>query len=549
MKQKIKTGIPFRDFHFVMNNIQLCNSTLDLTVHQKPLLHTLLLITGGQGNLKIENESIKLHRGACIYIRPEIPMVFAQKSDEPLVYFKLSFSINYIDGSDAKEENDNVTTVRPLNQNEWLHDGLMENLPTHMLEKKMQELLQYWDEEDEWLQIQNHFRFQNLIYFIVEHMGNRVGEKNAKLAVERTIQYLQQHYREVSNIEQLAQMANMSRRWYNTLFKEMTGQSPTEYLTELRINRAKELMHIAGNRLYDIAREVGFQDEHYFSRRFKQSVGASPRHYIMNRRHLGISVTYPELLYSIGVTPIAAPVGNDDFPEYLKEPFSNISRLPCTRELDYDTIRSVKPDLILAPMWKDQQNYETLSSIATTVLLPERDNWREELCDIAEVLGKKKEAKHVIQNYEYQIEIARVRLREILQNESVAYLRVTKNEAVIYGRQSSRGKMLHEELGLQTMPALHNEQLGYTLAKESSFKFDADHIILHLDQPSHNAQKMYVQWARGNQANNEKLFKGKSIYPVGGMHWYNFSFSPLATCLAIQELISCLESKKNINHV
>ena len=51
------------------------------------------------------------------------------------------------------------------------------------------------------------------------------------------------------------------------------------YVTQLRLNRAKELLSATDMKIRDIAQAVGFEDEKYFSRRFTQEVGMSPNEY------------------------------------------------------------------------------------------------------------------------------------------------------------------------------------------------------------------------------------------------------------------------------
>lgn len=538
MSQKIKKAIPFRDLHFAMNDIELCCITSDdmetETYHIKSVEHTLLLIVGGKGFLKIESSLVSLQKGHCIHLPPKTKATFTltQESGEPLQYYMLTFDMFYkVVGSINSSATDEV-----------FPHGVIKGLHFQLIEEKMKALLSHVNEQDARLLMQQHFHFQQLIYFMLEH-NNQERTENAKVAVERTIQYIQEHYQEVTHIEQLAQMANMSRRWYNSLFKDITGQNPTDYLTEVRIRRAKELLSMTNNRLFDIARAIGFQDEHYFSRRFKQTVGLSPRQYVLNRRHVGISVTYPELLYSIGITPIAAPIGHKDLPSYLKEPFANVMRLSCSNVPDYESIRIAKPDFILAPAWKDEHHYDTLSSIATTVLLPEREHWWEELRDMADVLGKGKEAERVIQRYEVNISVARDRLHKMIQGESVVYLRMIGDKAVVYGADSNRGKLIYQDLGLKAPQALQDVQSGTALSVGMLSALDADHIIFHIDHHIKGTQETYQQWTTSEEWQQLTSFKRSQLYSVGGMEWYNFSFSPLATSRAIEEIVHCLEKR------
>ncbi|GEM_PF-2225205 len=535
MNKQLDTRIPFRDYHFVMNGIQLCRTAFgSMDKHQiRTAEYALLLIADGNGTLQTGSDHVQLQKGKCVKLSPNTNFTIAQESHKQLLYYMLTFSVTV-------RITEGVSGAYPLEPTDsWsvFPDGEITGLPFGFLEEKMKELLGFASEQDVRLQMQHHFRFQSLIYFVLQQRVEQAGAENAKAAVERTIQYIQEHYREAISIEQLAQMANMSRRWYNFMFKEITGQRPTDYVTSLRIRRAKELLHISGNRLYDIAREAGFQDEHYFSRRFKQEVGFSPRQYVLNRRHVGISVTYPELLYSIGVTPIAAPLQYGNFPSYLKEPFANVMRLPSSNEPDYESIALAKPDFIMAPAWKDQQNYEALSRIATTVLLPERDDWRDELRDMAEILGKKKEAERVIRNYACGIEMAREQLQAIIKGESVVYMRMTGDEVVVYGAQSSRGRVIYRELGLGSPHSLQQVESGSVLSLSSLSSLHADHIILHVDQHIKGTRETYKQWTTSDGWRRLTSFQRKQVYVAGGMEWYNFSFSPLATRRAIEKLV------------
>lgn len=56
----------------------------------------------------------------------------------------------------------------------------------------------------------------------------------------------------------------------------MTGLTPLDYVNKIRIDRAKHLLVTTNDRLYEIGQHVGFNNEYYFSRRFRQEVGVSP---------------------------------------------------------------------------------------------------------------------------------------------------------------------------------------------------------------------------------------------------------------------------------
>ena len=71
----------------------------------------------------------------------------------------------------------------------------------------------------------------------------------------------------------------VSRSYFSTVFKEKTGQSFVEYLTNLRMEKAKEYLRETGLCTYEIAERIGFADPHYFSLTFRRRTGMTPRQY------------------------------------------------------------------------------------------------------------------------------------------------------------------------------------------------------------------------------------------------------------------------------
>ncbi|CAH8711803.1 helix-turn-helix domain-containing protein [Paenibacillus thiaminolyticus] len=79
-------------------------------------------------------------------------------------------------------------------------------------------------------------------------------------------------------------MARLSQWQYTALFHELTGKKTLDYVTELRINSSKQLLIASQDPLREIARQVGFSDEYYFNRRFRQTTGVTARQYARSMR-------------------------------------------------------------------------------------------------------------------------------------------------------------------------------------------------------------------------------------------------------------------------
>jgi two-component system response regulator YesN len=78
------------------------------------------------------------------------------------------------------------------------------------------------------------------------------------------------------SLNDVAAQANLSASHFSAVFSQETRQTFKEYLTEIRINKAKELLRMTRLRSADIAYQVGYNDPHYFSSVFKKNTGLSP---------------------------------------------------------------------------------------------------------------------------------------------------------------------------------------------------------------------------------------------------------------------------------
>jgi len=101
--------------------------------------------------------------------------------------------------------------------------------------------------------------------------------------IESCIRIIQSRYREDLTLESLAEQFYFNPSYFSVLFKSHTGRSFSEYLTETRIRRAKQLLAKPDGpqlKIYDIAEQCGYRDTKYFHRIiFKKTVGVSPEAY------------------------------------------------------------------------------------------------------------------------------------------------------------------------------------------------------------------------------------------------------------------------------
>jgi two-component system response regulator YesN len=77
----------------------------------------------------------------------------------------------------------------------------------------------------------------------------------------------------------IGQHVHLSPSYISFLFKEVTGETYTEYLKYIRIQNAKALLKHVNLKIYEIAERVGYNDYKYFTLQFKKITGMSPTEY------------------------------------------------------------------------------------------------------------------------------------------------------------------------------------------------------------------------------------------------------------------------------
>ena len=105
-------------------------------------------------------------------------------------------------------------------------------------------------------------------------------EKNINKDVIQEIQnFICCHYAENISLNSLAEQFYLHPNYLSRLFKEKTGHNFVEYLTEIRMEKVKELLRSSNKKIIEICDMTGYDNPRYFSKVFKQYTGMTPREY------------------------------------------------------------------------------------------------------------------------------------------------------------------------------------------------------------------------------------------------------------------------------
>ncbi|MFS0870789.1 helix-turn-helix domain-containing protein [Paenibacillus xylanilyticus] len=286
------------------------------------------------------------------------------------------------------------------------------------------------------------------------------GQGDANQWLQLTMQYMRDNYMHEIKLEKLAELAGMHPSYYSQLFKSRMHKNPIEYLTHLRMNRAKELLMASDMRIRDIARSVGYRDEFYFSRRFRNHAGYAPTTYAkqVHRNIVSLSYPYTDHLMTLGITPCAAQIQGHlpHIPKSLTLPFHAYEPWEQGRQAFLD----VNPDLILTKDNAAAKAMEHIGDVAPIITIP----WNQtdmfgHLHTIASIVDRTQAANDWLERHERKAERARKKIRETVGHATVAVCTLTAKGPRMYSTRNF-GHVFYRSLALNPPERIQSELAG-----------------------------------------------------------------------------------------
>lgn len=246
-------------------------------------------ILSGQGEFICEDERFVAGKGDIMIFQPNrLHAVYPCEGME-LYYDTLVFSPNMLGAA----ENDRCTVeyIRPL-VNHSFHikekitseDNAYEELKTSA-EKIFDCAKRNSTEYD--LLLKSELLH---IFWLLENRGyiqhGRQVQNSRSEMLRPILEYMNENFRENLTIEQLAKRANLSKSYFMGSFKQTAGTGAMEYIIQLRVNAACEMLINTEKTSAEIAFDCGFSNLSNFNRHFKKSVGCTPNEYRKSSRKL-----------------------------------------------------------------------------------------------------------------------------------------------------------------------------------------------------------------------------------------------------------------------
>ena len=97
--------------------------------------------------------------------------------------------------------------------------------------------------------------------------------------IVRAKEYISDNYNKDISLDSVSKYVDKSPYYFSKLFKDETGENFIDYLTNIRIEKAKHMLSDKEISIKEICIDVGYSDPNYFSRTFKKCIGITPSEY------------------------------------------------------------------------------------------------------------------------------------------------------------------------------------------------------------------------------------------------------------------------------
>jgi len=480
--------------------------------------NALILITDGHGVWKINGDTVHVSFGQLIAVKEGSYIEILEGGAMDLAGWQVLFRIRAL----FEHGRETAETEWPLPATHSWHK-------TPLSSAAVTALGPYMQEDSDRNAVQTRIGNQLFLYELLKHacLDSSRKEQNPEESLQRTIAFMQEHYDEVLTRKQLAEIAGLSPWHYSRKFNERYGKPPLEYLAHYRMYRAQELLLLTSATTQDIARQVGFDDVQYFSRRFKQLTGVSPRNYsplLASRKIVALSPLCAEMLIRFGIIPHAVAVTPLLLTERQLRQFERhrIKLLKFTQfHLDAELVAQTGPDLIIGPNITE----ETKMKLRTISPIISIDHLNVELLiqQLAILFGKKEEARDLLSQMQSEWGAARRKLHSLLQSEAAIMLLRVEPFGYRYlgGRASGVSDLLYRQLGLSLPEPLRSGEAWFNpCSLELLAQADPDYLFVEKRVMEHfDAEAKMNELMQSSVWNNLKAVRMNRVFYVDTRHW------------------------------
>lgn len=238
----------------------------------------------------VNGNVFRIFRGDIFVIPPYVPHYFIRDGAEYFELVEFEFIPEYIsDRANVGVRESGITDFAYLEpflvgENEVKPRLNLQGRLQLEVESLLSEAMREYEAREEDFGLMIRALLQKLLVLVGrEFRRSLTGSESQALydrhrdALQASLDFIGSRYNTDISLEEAARVAMLSQSYYRFLFKQMTQKTFTEYLNDLRISKAAELLRAQkGRKVIDICYEVGYNNVNHFNRIFRQSTGSSP---------------------------------------------------------------------------------------------------------------------------------------------------------------------------------------------------------------------------------------------------------------------------------
>ncbi len=502
------------------------------TNHVRVSVYVLCFVTAGEGIVVLDGALRKIRPFQLYLLVPGMTIELPEHAVS-IEFYAISFEPILLEGgAGAYTAQSSLAGV--------LSPGLVEIRHPQLIFQQMAQLYRESKLEATKAAPALRIRLEQLILSIAGHEAGMPSAARDE-RVERSIAYMERHYMEKLSVEQLAAAAGaMPTVAFSQLFRHETGMPPVEFLSQLRMNRAKQLLNSKSSRVKEVAAAVGFRSEFYFSRMFQRAVGVPPTLY-MKRKHLRVAVasslTFGDHLRSLGIEPVCEV---DLFPYPGHSPELYIRLL----EQQLSELEQSKPDFIIADHYHTDFKEQFKRTAAPVYMDFSVWDWKRNFERIAELVDREREASEMLTRLYVLIETAGLTLRRRLGKERVTLIQVSHRAVGIQGKEHHPlNELVYGELGLEPGGQVPVELWRLELQPEELPVLDSEHLFIHHHHVLAGSERIYEKLtATAAWPQIPAVREGRAVRIP---NWFVMSWTPLGRERIVNELLAALAQEQH----
>ncbi|GAS82626.1 AraC family transcriptional regulator [Paenibacillus amylolyticus] len=479
--------------------------------------HAFLICEEGDGRLYIGHEQFPFTTG-CVYpLSPGEGYQIEHRNDSELKYIVVAFDVIHILTGDPELFTRTV----------FEHRNQLNGYPYAPLNGLLEQMyvIRNYKTDAEYSHL--NAQFQRWMEMIITRYTSPKTEQSMEARLHSTIQYVDDHYAEEITVQKLARLAEIRPAQYTTLFRQLTGHKPLDYVNHVRIKHAKEWLRKSDEPLRDIASRVGFKDEYYFSRRFRQMTGLSPRQYDRSIQQQTLVQDWLGHDVHIPVNPERIMFYGDSAGDLL------MLGIQILGDQTYDAVAPVnveaavimKPDLIIFDSNNEQQ-YEQLSRIAPTLAYNSHAMLDERMRSLGNWFGRQSQAEQWLTSYGERTEQMWAKIHTAIEaGETASVFTYHRGARLFVMGNIGLAPLLYHPLGFRPVnkvkEALTAGRAYKEISAEAVRQYAGDHVFVMLpeDIVAREATEMLMKspsWKNLSAVQNGRVYPvEESIWNVG----------------------------------